>query len=103
MIYLASAASTKVDDSVNLFCETTKKYYANPNSNHKLGHEAKEKIDEYISKIAKLLNIYPEEIIYTSGVASALLLLIKNDFILNSVKWSLYSLNSYNSYENFDE
>lgn len=86
MIYLASAASTKVDDSVNLFCETTKKYYANPNSNHKLGHEAKEKIDEYISKIAKLLNIYPEEIIYTSGVASALLLLIKNDFILNSVK-----------------
>lgn len=86
MIYLASAVSTKVDDSVNLFCETTKKYYANPNSNHKLGHEAKEKIDEYISKIAKLLNIYPEEIIYTSGVASALLLPIKNDFILNSVK-----------------
>lgn len=86
MIYLASAASTKVDDSVNLFCETTKKYYANHNSNHKLGHEAKEKIEEYTSKIAKLLNIYPEEIIYTSGVASALLLLIKNDFILNFVK-----------------
>lgn len=87
MIYLDSAASTKVDDSVlNLFCETTKKYYANPNSNHKLGHEAKEKIDEYTIKIAKLLNIYPEEIIYTSGVASASLLLIKNDFILNFVK-----------------
>lgn len=87
MIYLDSAASTKVDDSVlDLFCETTKKYYANHNSNHKLGHEAKEKIEEYTSKIAKLLNIYPEEIIYTSGVASALLLLIKNDFILNFVK-----------------
>lgn len=68
MIYLDSAASTKVDDSVlDLFCETTKKYYANHNSNHKLGHEAKEKIEEYTSKIAKLLNIYPEEIIYTSG------------------------------------
>lgn len=78
MIYLDSAASTKVDDSVlNLFCETTKKYYANPNSNHKLGLQAKEKINEYTSKISDLLNIYPDEVIYTSGASETNNLVVK--------------------------
>ena len=36
MIYLDYASSTPVDNEVlDLFYDTTKKYYANPNSSHK--------------------------------------------------------------------
>ena len=46
MIYLDYAASTPVDDNVlDLFYNISKKYYANPNSFHKLGIEEKKLID----------------------------------------------------------
>ena len=68
MIYLDYAASTPTDKQVlDLFYETTLKYYANPNSNHKLGSLAKELIDKSTSHIANYLGVLPEEIIYTSG------------------------------------
>ena len=64
MIYLDYAASTPVDEEVlNDFIKTTKEEYANPNSNHELGLHAKSIIDESTNKIAKLLNVLPEEII----------------------------------------
>ena len=56
MIYLDYAASTPTDKQVlDLFYETTLKYYANPNSNHKLGSLAKELIDKSTSHIANYL------------------------------------------------
>ena len=78
MIYLDYAASTPVDDEVlNTFYETTKKYFANPNSHHKLGLQAKELIDKSTLKIAQNLNVLPDEIIYTSGASESNNLVIK--------------------------
>lgn len=72
MIYLDYAASTPVDEDVlENFIEVTKKEYANPNSNHDLGLNAKKMIDEATSNIANLLNVSPEEIIYTSGATES--------------------------------
>ena len=72
MIYLDYAASTPVDDDVlDNFIKTTKEEYANPNSNHELGLRAKSIIDESTKKIADLLNVSSEEIIYTSGATES--------------------------------
>ena len=78
MIYLDYAASTPVEEEVlDTFYNVTKKYYANPNSSHKLGREAKKIIDECTSFIAANLNVLPEEIIYTSGASESNNLAIK--------------------------
>lgn len=78
MIYLDYAASTPVEEEVlDIFYNVTKKYYANPNSSHKLGREAKKIIDECTSSIATNLNVLPEEIIYTSGASESNNLAIK--------------------------
>ena len=78
MIYLDYAASTPVNDEVlYTFNELTKKYYANPNSNHELGKKSKDLIDEYTRNIAKNLDVLPEELIYTSGATEANNLAIK--------------------------
>ena len=67
MVYLDYAAATEVEDRVlDLFCDTEKKYFANPNSNHKLGIEAKKMIDYYTKNIASLLSLSDDEIIYLS-------------------------------------
>ena len=78
MIYLDFAAATPVDlEVLDLFYNTTKKYYANPNSSHKLGLEAKKLIDDSTLSIANNLNVLPEEIIYTSGASEANNLVVK--------------------------
>lgn len=78
MIYLDYSASTPVDsDVLELFYNTTKKYYANPNSSHKLGREAKELIDKCTLNMANNLHVLPEEIIYTSGASESNNLVIK--------------------------
>lgn len=78
MIYLDYAASTPVKKEVlDLFYETSLKYYANPNSSHKLGIEANKLIKESTSNIAKLLNVKEDEIIYTSGASESNNLVIK--------------------------
>jgi cysteine desulfurase len=78
MVYLDYAAATPVDENVlDLFYNTTKNYYANPNSSHKLGIISKELIDKSTLNIAKNLNILPEEIIYTSGASESNNLVVK--------------------------
>lgn len=78
MVYLDYAASSPIDKEVlDVFYDITNKYYANPNSNHKLGKEAKTLIDDSTKKIASILNVLPEEIIYTSGSTEANNLAIK--------------------------
>ena len=72
MIYLDYAASTPVDiDVLNNFIKVTKEEYANPNSNHKMGINAKNLIDDATSNIAKILNVENDEIIYTSGATES--------------------------------
>ena len=78
MIYLDYAANSPVEEEVlNAYYETTKKYFANPNSVHKLCLEAKELLDKSTNNIAKNLNVLPEEIIYTSGATESNNLAVK--------------------------
>lgn len=78
MIYLDYAANTPVDKEVlDYFYEVSSKYYANPNSIHKLGLEAKKIIDDSTESIAKSLHVLPEEIIYTSGATESNNMVIK--------------------------
>lgn len=78
MVYLDYAASTPVNDEVlETYNKLTKEYFANPNSNHKLGRQSKELIDRYTEDIVKSLGVLPEELIYTSGATEANNLAIK--------------------------
>ena len=72
MIYLDYAANAPVDPEVlEAFNEATTKYFANPNSTHKLGVEAKEAIDKATKNIAKNLGVSEDEVIYTSGASES--------------------------------
>ena len=78
MIYLDYAANTPVDkDVLDYFYDVSLKYYANPNSIHKLGLEAKKIIDDSTNSIANNLHVLPEEIIYTSGSTESNNMVIK--------------------------
>ena len=78
MIYLDYAANTPVDDRVlNDFVNATKKYIANPNSNHPIGLEAKSVIDESSRYIANYFKTSLESAIYTSGSSESNNLVIK--------------------------
>lgn len=72
MIYLDYAANAPVDPEVlDTFNEATLKYFANPNSTHKLGLEAKEAIDNASKNIAKYLGVNEDELIFTSGASES--------------------------------
>ena len=72
MIYLDYAANAPVDKEVlDVFNEATIKYFANPNSAHKLGVEAKEAIDKATKNIANNLGVSEDEVIYTSGASES--------------------------------
>lgn len=78
MIYLDYAANCPVDKKVlEDFNLNSILYYANPNSSHKLGLEAKEKIDEVTDYISNIFNCNREDIIYTSGSSESNNLVIR--------------------------
>lgn len=78
MLYFDYAANTPVEKPVlEYFCDETKNYIANPNSTHKLGREAKERMDEITKNLAAYLQVGVNEIIYTSGASEANNLAIK--------------------------
>ena len=78
MIYLDYAASSPVDlEVLDKFYYITKTYFANPNSIHNLGIEAKRLIDNSTKNIAKNLKVKENEIIYTSGASESNNLVIK--------------------------
>ena len=72
MIYLDYNATTPIDKEV---ADSMLPYlygnFGNPSSNHKLGEDAKEAIENSRRKIANLLNCDSEEIIFTSGGSEA--------------------------------
>lgn len=72
MIYLDYSATTPVNKEVlNTFNKVTLEYPGNSNSLHNLGIKSKE-LEEYATnKIAKLLKLKQEEIVYTSGATEA--------------------------------
>lgn len=82
-VYLDYAASTPIDQGVlKKINFINANLYANPSAIHKKGIEARRMMDESKIKIANLLNVHVDEIIFTGGgtesVALALLGLINN-------------------------
>ena len=78
MTYFDYAASTPVDKEVlDTYYQANLDYFANPNSNHVLGLEAKNKLDEVTKHISSLLDVSNSEIIYTSGSTESNNLAIK--------------------------
>lgn len=78
MVYLDYSATTFASDEViATFSDAAKNYAGNPNSQHKLGVRNKKRIDEATKNISKILNVLPEEIIYTSGSSESNNLAIK--------------------------
>jgi len=67
-IYCDSAATTAIDpeviETILPFLTTN---FGNPSSSHWAGRKVKEAIDTSRQKIAKLLNVMPEEIFFVSG------------------------------------
>lgn len=78
MIYLDYAANTPVEREVmDCFVEENYRFYANPNSAHRMGRDAKERFDEVTKQIATLLGVKETEILYTSGASEANNLAVK--------------------------
>ena len=72
MIYLDYSATTMIDEEVlETFNLVAKKYFANPNSFHKLGVRSKELIDQAISQISRELKVGKDEIIFTSSASES--------------------------------
>jgi cysteine desulfurase len=72
MIYLDYAANTPADEQViNTFSEVSRFFLANPNSTHKLGRMAAERLRESTKKVACLLGVLENEIVFTSGASES--------------------------------
>ena len=72
MIYLDYAANTPVNEEVlAAFCKAARQYQGNANSKHNAGLAAKAEMERITISIAQLMDIKPEEIIYTSGATES--------------------------------
>ena len=72
MVYFDNSATTMVDERVlETFNKVCLNYPGNANSLHSLGIKSKELEDYATSRIADLLGVEKEEIIYTSGATEA--------------------------------
>lgn len=84
MIYLDYSATTPTRKEVaDYFIKINNEYPGNPNSNHILGKQAKQVIDNTTKKISKLLSVKETEIIYTSGSSESNNLAIKGTILKN--------------------
>ena len=72
MVYLDYSATTPVNkDVLDSFNKVTRNYIGNANSLHKAGVLSKELMDAATLQVAKLLNVYDNEIIWTSGASES--------------------------------
>ena len=72
MIYLDYSANTPADPAVlEAFCQTERRFFANPNSTHPAGQAARAEMARVTDGIAALLGVEPAEIIYTSGASES--------------------------------
>ncbi len=71
-IYLDNAATTKLDDAViEAMIPVMKEEYGNPSSIHGSGRKVRSLIENSRKTVAKLLNVTPAEIFFTSGGTEA--------------------------------
>jgi len=68
MIYLDNSATTKpFPEVVESFVQVTNQFYANPSSIHHFGGQSEKLLTSAREQVAKLLDVIPDEIIFTSG------------------------------------
>lgn len=68
MIYLDHAATTFVyPDIIKIISEDLKDFWGNASTSYAFGHKSKFLIEQSREKIARVLNVTPEEIYFTSG------------------------------------
>lgn len=78
-VYFDNAATTQIrDEVVTRMTEVMKSSYGNPSSTHSFGRSAKTLVEQARKSVAKILNVTPSEIIFTSGGTEA------DNLILNS-------------------
>lgn len=78
-VYFDSAATTQLrDEVVDHMADTLRETYGNPSSTHSYGRSAKAILERCRKDIARLFNVTPGEIIFTSGGTEA------DNLILNS-------------------
>lgn len=71
-VYLDNAATTPLDERVwQKMTEVMMHQFGNPSSIHQHGREAKTLLEEARKQVAKLLNVTPSEIFFTSGGTEA--------------------------------
>lgn len=79
--YFDHAATTPADPRVvAAVTEALSQNWGNPNSIHSIGVRARDAVERARAQLAKLLNCYPEEILFTSGATEA------NNWILRAFK-----------------
>ena len=77
-VYLDWAASSLIfPEALKTLTESEKKYFANPNSSHYFGQQAKVALEKARERIAREINADFEEIIFTSSATEANNLAIK--------------------------
>ncbi|MBC1483428.1 cysteine desulfurase [Listeria sp. FSL L7-1558] len=68
MIYFDNSATTKPNSAVlETYTKVASTYFANPSSLHRFGAKSKELLDTSRKQIATMLEVLPEELIFTSG------------------------------------
>jgi len=78
-IYLDNAASTPIDDRViDAMITSMKEDIGNPSATHSYGQEGKSKIEAVRKTVARLLNVLPSEIVFTSGGTESNNLIIRS-------------------------
>lgn len=99
MIYLDYSATTPTSKEVlDSFNESSLKYIGNPNTNHKLGKQAKNKIDNVTLNIMHMLSLGDDyEIVYTSGASESNNLAIKGIMQKNKNKHIITTLLEHSS------
>lgn len=71
-IYFDNAASTKIREEVlDYLVDCCRKYYANPSAVHDLGRQSRVMLEKARSKVASLLNVKPQDILFTSGATES--------------------------------
>ena len=68
MIYLDNSATTKpYKEVIDTFVTVSNKYFGNPSSVHRLGTEAERLLSQSRNMCASMLDVKPNEIVFTSG------------------------------------
>ncbi|TPR12667.1 cysteine desulfurase family protein [Apilactobacillus timberlakei] len=68
MIYFDNSATTKPDLSVvDTYSKVSKNIWGNPSSLHQFGEQSFNLLEQSRQQIAKILNVFPDEIFFTGG------------------------------------